>query len=395
MDVRQFLGHLIVEKKLSPGTVNSYSSAIRFFFAVTLNRTMNYLQIPRIKAPKKLPEILTREEIESLIRQGNNRKHKALLLLAYGSGLRANELASLKTKDIDSNSMRVFVRGGKGKKDRYTILSENALHALRDYWRKYRPKSPEGYLFPGLKNVGHITADAIGLALDKALSKTDIDKKASPHTLRHCFVTHMLEDGYSLFQIKEMLGHSSLSSTTVYLVDMASYLSFLVDHNTLSTPDVFLPVFSVTRFTARALAENEWVSRCCRAFTLFYRPPCIAFTIRAWSFLTFCLHWFQLIRSHVSTGLEDAHAVLSTLICFSPFKSSPSFLVIEHLLARQHAFTSGQILNPYPLHYSAAFASCFSPIPHIHRSSLRLTFPYPPALRVINMREHTGFPSSA
>jgi len=217
MDVRRFLGHLIVEKKLTPGTVNSYSASIRFFFAVTLNRTMNYLQIPRIKAPKKLPEILTREEISAIISCCDSIKHKATLLMAYGSGLRANELASLKVKDIDSESMRVFVRGGKGKKDRYTILSENALFALRDYWRKYRPKSPEGYLFPGLKNIGHITDDAISLALDKALSKAGITKKATLHTLRHDFATHLLEDGYSLFQIKEMLGHSSLSSTTVYL----------------------------------------------------------------------------------------------------------------------------------------------------------------------------------
>ena len=217
MDVRKFLGHLIVEKKLSPSTVNSYSAAIRFFFAVTLNRTMNYLQIPRIKVPKKLPDILTRDEVSELIGKCYNIKHKALLLVAYGSGLRVSEIASLKTKDIDSNSMRVFVRGGKGKKDRYTILSENTLLALREYWRKYRPKSPEGYLFPGIKNIGHLTAAAIEDAIDTALNRTNIGKKVTPHTLRHCFSTHLLEDGYSLFQIKEMLGHSSLSSTTVYL----------------------------------------------------------------------------------------------------------------------------------------------------------------------------------
>ena len=217
MDVRRFLGHLIVEKKLSPGTVNVYSAAIRFFFAVTLNRTMNYLQIPRVKVPKNLPEILTGEEVQLLITCCSNIKHKAQLLMAYGSGLRANELASLKVRDIDSNSVRVFVRGAKGKKDRYTILSENALFALRDYRRRYRPKSSEGYLFPGLKNVGHITDSAIGDALDKALSKSGIAKHVTLHTLRHCFATHLLEVGYSLFQIKEMLGHSGISSTTVYL----------------------------------------------------------------------------------------------------------------------------------------------------------------------------------
>lgn len=217
MDVRKFLGYLVVEKKLMPSTVNIYSSAIRFFFAVTLNRTMNYLQIPRIKVPKTLPEILTRDEISELIGKCSGVKHQALLLLAYGSGLRVGEIISLKVKDIDSGSMRVFVRGGKGKKDRYTILSENALLALRDYWRKYRPKSPEGYLFPGIKNVGHLSDAAVKYAIDNALARTNITKNVTPHTFRHCFATHLLEDGYSLLQIKEMLGHYSIQSTTIYL----------------------------------------------------------------------------------------------------------------------------------------------------------------------------------
>jgi len=217
MDVRRFLGHLVVEKKLTPATVNVYSAAIRFFFAVTLNRTMNYLQIPRVKVPKELPAILTRDEISELINKCSDIKHKALLLLAYGSGLRVGELTSLKVKDIDSNSMRVSVRAGKGKKDRYTILSENALFALRDYWRKYRPKSPDGYLFPGTKNVGHISAAAVAYAIDHALVQTNISKNVTPHTLRHCFATHLLEDGCSLLQIKEMLGHYSIQSTTIYL----------------------------------------------------------------------------------------------------------------------------------------------------------------------------------
>jgi site-specific recombinase XerD len=217
MDVRRFLGHLIVEKKLTPGTVNTYSAAIRFFFAVTMNRKMNYLQIPRIKVPKKLPVILTRDEVAQIINQCFNVKHRALLLLTYGSGLRVSELTGLKTKDIDSESMRVLVRGGKGNKDRYTILSETALIALRDYWRKYRPKSPQGYLFPGLKNVGCLSPNAVKGAVLTALNKTKIDKAVTTHTFRHCFATHLLEDGYSLLQIKEMLGHASLSSTTVYL----------------------------------------------------------------------------------------------------------------------------------------------------------------------------------
>jgi len=217
MDVRGFLGKLIVEKKLAPGTVNVYSAAIRFFFAVTLNRTMNYLQIPRVKRPKTLPEIISRDEVHELISTCSNIKHKALMLTAYGSGLRVSELVNLKVTDIDSESMRILVRGGKGKKDRYTILSQNSLLALRDYWSKYRPKSPEGYIFPGTKNIGHTTSAAFENAIQAALPKTSISKKVTPHTFRHLFATHMLEDGLSLLQVKELLGHSSISSTTIYL----------------------------------------------------------------------------------------------------------------------------------------------------------------------------------
>jgi len=217
VDVRNYLGRMVVEKRHKPKTINLYAAAIRFFFAVTLNRTMNYLQIPRMKVPKELPVILTRDEIAGLIAQITNLKHKALLLTVYGSGLRISELASLKTTDVDSVSMRVLVRNGKGQKDRYTILSEASLLALRDYWRRYRPQSPDGYIFPGSKNIGHITGDAVWNVIKSAAGRMGIQKNVSPHTFRHCFATHLLEDGYSLLQIKELLGHSSIQSTTIYL----------------------------------------------------------------------------------------------------------------------------------------------------------------------------------
>lgn len=216
-DVRRFLGHLINGRKHTPATINNYSAAIRFFFAVTLNRTMNYLQIPRMKTAKTLPEVITKAEVATLINNCRNIKHRALLLLAYGSGLRVNEIACLHVRDIDSKAMRIFVDGGKGKKDRYTLLSENTLLALREYWRKYQPKNNEGWLFPGVKNVGHITTSAIACAVDTALKGTGIIKNVTPHTLRHAFATHLLEDGLSLLQIKELLGHYSIQSTTVYL----------------------------------------------------------------------------------------------------------------------------------------------------------------------------------
>jgi site-specific recombinase XerD len=216
-DVRRFLEHLIFEKKLAPRSVNQYSAAIRFFFAVGLNRYMNYNQIPIMKVPKTLPDVLTKEEVGMLIKVCENAKHKALLLLAYGSGLRVGEIEALRVRDIDSKSMRIFVKGGKNKRDHYTILPETTLETLRDYWRQFRPNSPEGWLFPGMRNIGHITRAAIALAFDNCAYKANITKEVSPHSLRHAFGTHLYEDGVELVKIKEMLGHYRIQSTTIYI----------------------------------------------------------------------------------------------------------------------------------------------------------------------------------
>lgn len=216
-DIRNFLWHLIQEKNSSPGTVNTYSAAIRFLFAVTLNRTLNYLQIPRQKKHKTLPEVLTREEVSSIIESCQNIKHKAMLMVIYSSGLRVSEAAALKIQHIDSKTMRVFIECGKGGKDRYTLLSDACLHALRDYWKMYRPRHREGWLFLGTYDVTRITSTGIRSAFNEAVKRTTITKDVSVHTLRHSFATHLLEDGATLLQIKELLGHSNIQSTTIYL----------------------------------------------------------------------------------------------------------------------------------------------------------------------------------
>lgn len=216
-DIRNFLWYLINKKKASPGTVNSYSAAIRFLFAVTLNRTLNYLQIPRQKKRKALPEVLTREEVSSIIESCKNIKHKAMLMMIYSAGLRVSEAIALKIQHIDSKTMRVFVENGKGGKDRYTLLSKICLQVLREYWKSYRPKHPEGWLFLGTYNVSHITSKGVAFAFNEAVKRTSITKNVSIHTLRHSFATHLLEDGVTLLQIKELLGHASIQSTTVYL----------------------------------------------------------------------------------------------------------------------------------------------------------------------------------
>ena len=216
-DARQFAFHLLREGKVCTATINAYNAAIRFFFAVTLNRTMNYLQMPRFKKQKTLPVLLSRQDIQRLIIDCTNLKHRAFFLLAYGGGLRVSEIATLKVKDIDSKAMRIFICNGKGEKDRYTILSNECLCTLRDYWSVYRPKNKDGWLFPGYGNHTHITAHTVAKAFNTWVERLGINKDVSIHSLRHAFATHLLEDGASIFQIKELLGHASLSSTTVYL----------------------------------------------------------------------------------------------------------------------------------------------------------------------------------
>ena len=216
-DARRYLIHLMREGRLENASINLHNAAIRFLFAVTLNRTINYLQLPRFKKQRALPEILTREETQRLIGECANVKHKAFFQLAYGGGLRVGEIAALRVKDIDSKSMRIFVRAGKGGKDRYTILSNECLCTLREYWTIHRPEHPEGWLFLGVGGHGNITTAAIARAFDNRAARAGITKNVSMHSLRHGFATHLLEDGASIFQIKELLGHAGLNSTAVYL----------------------------------------------------------------------------------------------------------------------------------------------------------------------------------
>lgn len=140
-----------------------------------------------------------------------------MFALVCGSGLRVSEICALRIQDIDSKQMRVFVRNNKRDKDRHTILSQQCLEFLRDYWRSFRPKYPEGLLFPKWRNITSITEKVINDALRKRLRAVDISRNVSIHSLRHAFAAHLLEDGTGIFTIKELLGHSSISSTTIYL----------------------------------------------------------------------------------------------------------------------------------------------------------------------------------
>lgn len=213
-EVRVFLIYLVNKKKLSPGTVNIYNSALKFFYETTLQREWNQKNLPRLKEPKKLPAILSQQEVQSLFDATENLKHRCMLMTVYSSGLRVSEVAKLKITDIDSKNMQIFIREGKGKKDRYTLLSQTNLEVLREYWKQYRPSD---WLFEGHKNGTHITVRTVQKILQDAKNKAGIKKSICVHTLRHCFATHLLEADTNLYHIKQLLGHTSLQTTSRYI----------------------------------------------------------------------------------------------------------------------------------------------------------------------------------
>ena len=212
--IRDFLTHAIDVRNLSTGYVNQAYSALRFFFESTLGRLWDIKHIPRAKKEKKLPVILSKEEILNIFNQVTNLKHKAIYFTIYGGGLRVSEVVKLRVKDIDSSSMKIIVYQGKGNKDRHTLLSKTNLHILRDYYRMYRPKH---WLFPGQNPDKHLSPRTPQKEFRKARSKAGILKDASLHTLRHCFATHLLDAGEDLVYIQQLMGHASIKTTSMYL----------------------------------------------------------------------------------------------------------------------------------------------------------------------------------
>ena len=210
--VAQFQTYLVKKKRVSTSSQNQYINAIKFYFEKVLGREKGYYHIERPIKEFKLPKVLTEKEVAAILNSVHNLKHKAMLLLVYSSGLRAGELINLKVNDIDSEQMRVFVRGGKGKKDRVTILSQKALNILRQYFKKYRPKE---YLFEG-QGGGPYTTSSLRKVFHSAIRNAGIKKSLSLHSLRHSFATHLLESGVDLRYIQELLGHNSSQTTEIY-----------------------------------------------------------------------------------------------------------------------------------------------------------------------------------
>jgi site-specific recombinase XerD len=212
--IREYLHYCIMEKHLSEGTVNYINGSLKFFYTKILKINWNNDMLPRMKEGKKLPVVLSKSEVKAILDATDNLKHKAILMTIYGAGLRISEAAKLKGLDIDSNNMQVVIRQGKGKKDRYSLLSKTNLNLLRDYWKRYQPGD---YLFPGKNATDHISVRAIQKTFDQALAKAGIRKDATVHTLRHSFATHLLEAGTDICHIQRLLGHTSIKTTTIYL----------------------------------------------------------------------------------------------------------------------------------------------------------------------------------
>ena len=216
-ELRNFLyKHLLEERKLSDRTINYYNSIIRFVYEVTLDILLNKKQIPMRKQKKTLYKVLTKEELSTFFNCVDNFKFKTIFMLIYGSGLRIGEVVNLRIEDIDSKTMRVFVREGKGNKERYTILPEASLEMLRKYWTNYRINKSINSLFINDKGLP-INQYVIRTHFRKYRRKAKLDEKVTVHTLRHCFATNLIENGASLIQVKELMGHSNIRSTMCYI----------------------------------------------------------------------------------------------------------------------------------------------------------------------------------
>lgn len=226
--IRNYQAHLFSDRKLSPNTVNQRLAALRFFFVKTLHRPWNTAETPYPKRVISLPKIMSPEEVGLLIESAILPFHRVILMTLYATGVRRAELANLRVSDIDSKRMVVRIQGGKGLKDREVMLSKVLIEALREHWLRYQPKE---WLFPGGNNHTYskpITTKVAWQACRQAAKRCGLEKKVHPHVLRHCFATHLLDDGTDLRTIQLLLGHSSLEQTARYLHVSKRHLSAAV-----------------------------------------------------------------------------------------------------------------------------------------------------------------------
>jgi len=218
-ELRRYQIHLLHERKLALGTVENCISALRFLYKKTLKRRdLAFDDLPFPKQPRTLPTVLSQDEVTRLIEAAPNRMHRMLLMVLYATGMRRTEASLLKVSDIDSQRMVIHIQRGKGLRDRDVPLTPKLLEALRDYWRW---KKPRVYLFPSRMSAPDveqpISDKTVWNVCRTAATRAGIQKKLGPHTLRHCFATHLLEGGADLRTIQLLMGHERLEDTTIYL----------------------------------------------------------------------------------------------------------------------------------------------------------------------------------
>lgn len=221
-EIREYQLYLINERRLSPDAVNAFVSAAKFLYNVTLEIPWPEKALPRARVPYKLPVVLSAAEVAEFFQRVCTIRYRAALMTAYGAGLRVSEVVALRVGDIDSQRMLIRVRQGKGKKDRYAMLSPRLLEVLRCWWRsrfpaKQRTKvSPEDWLFPGFRQGRHMNVESLQTACREAAQAAGIRKRVTVHTLRHSFATHMLENGTDIRVIQALLGHTQIDTTARY-----------------------------------------------------------------------------------------------------------------------------------------------------------------------------------
>jgi len=212
-EVRDYLLHLIHGRRVSWSHFNQAQAALRFLYRVTIGRGWDFEAIRYPKGEKRLPVVLSPSEIAVFFHAVPSLKHRAILMTAYGAGLRVTEAVSLRVEDIDSQRMVIRVRQGKGRKDRYVMLSPKLLDLLRLYWKAARPRT---WLFPGRETDRHLCVTAVQKACRQAAQAAGLSKHVTVHTLRHSFATHLLEAGTDLPTIQLLLGHRCLRTTAIY-----------------------------------------------------------------------------------------------------------------------------------------------------------------------------------
>ena len=217
-DLRLFQKHL-VEQGTSATTINATITGLRFFFKVTLDQPQMLRRMSSVRAPQKLPRVLSMEEVARLLRSAPNLKAKAALSVAYGAGLRAKEVVQLKVTDIDSEHMLLRVEEGKGGRDRHAMLSPDLLKLLRAWWReghRLGKMLPGGWLFPGMDTVDHLSTRQLNRMIKQAAEDAGLHHSVSMHTLRHSFATHLLEQKVDIRVIQVLMGHRKLTTTARY-----------------------------------------------------------------------------------------------------------------------------------------------------------------------------------